>query len=210
MIEEIKKRRSVRRFIKKPISKKDIMEIIEAGTMAPSEKHAQPWKFIVISGNAKKELARKMKEGIERNRTHSEAIFGQNAKELIPSAIYTVRVLQQSDVIIFVMNTKGKSYHENFTIAEHLLELTDIQSVSAAIQNMCLEATSRGIGSLWTCNIYLAYDELKEWLNTDGEAVAALALGYTDRETTAPKRKPLEDVIDWTMYEEQTQEEIQE
>lgn len=210
MIEEIKNRRSIRRFIKKSISKKDIIEIIEAGTMAPSEKHAQPWKFIVISGKEKKEFARKMKEGIERNRTNTDAIFAKEQQALVPSAIYTVRVLQQADVVIFVMNTKGKPYNESFTLPEHLLELTDVQSVSAAIQNMCLEATSKGIGSLWTCNIYLAYEELKEWLGSDGEMVAALALGYTDREVRAPKRKPIEEVIDWSRYEEEKEGKFEE
>ena len=78
MIEAIEKRRSIRRFIKKPIAKKDIMEIIEAGTLAPSEKHAQPWKFIVISGSGKKELARRMKAGIERNRNDLHATFGKS------------------------------------------------------------------------------------------------------------------------------------
>lgn len=202
MIEAIEKRRSIRRFIKKPIAKKDIMEIIEAGTLAPSEKHAQPWKFIVISGSGKKELARRMKAGIERNRNDLHATFGKSYEALIPSAIYTMRILQQADTIIFVMNTKGKPYNEPLTMAEHLLELTDVQSVSAAIENMCLEATQRGIGSLWTCNIYLAYEEIKEWLQTDGEAVAAIAFGYTDREARKPARKPLEEVIDWTRYEE--------
>ena len=75
------------------------------------------------------------------------------------------------------------------------MEMADIQSVSAAIQNMCLEATARNIGTLWTCNIFLAYDELKNWLNVEGEMVAAIALGYTDREIQPLPRKLLSETV---------------
>ena len=78
-----------------------------------------------------------------------------------------------------------------------LMELADIQSISAAIQNMCLEATNRNIGSLWTCNVFFAYDELKEWLHEDGEMAAAIAFGYTDKEVRPLPRKPMDQVVEY-------------
>ena len=85
-----------------------------------------------------------------------------------------------------------------------------LQSISAAIQNMCLEATARNIGSLWTCNIFFAYDELKEWLHADGEMVAAIALGYTDKEIKAMPRKPLAEVVEYRGEYPQPKDEVQE
>ena len=41
MIEEILTRRSIRRFLQKPIPQADLDEILEAGMWAPSEKNAQ-------------------------------------------------------------------------------------------------------------------------------------------------------------------------
>lgn len=196
MIEAIYKRRSVRHFLQKPIPEKDLDQILESGMWAPSEKNAQPWKFLVIRGAERKSMVKALKEGIMKNRKGEEgALFGKKYEKFIPSAIYTARILEQAPVIVFVLNTKGLSLREDHPKDMTLMEITDIQSISAAIQNMCLEATARGIGSLWTCNVFFAYDELKEWLHEDGEMVAAIAFGYTDKEVRPLPRRPKEEVI---------------
>ncbi len=46
MISAIYDRRSTRKFINKPISHKDITDIIQSGIKAPSSKNRQPWKYI--------------------------------------------------------------------------------------------------------------------------------------------------------------------
>lgn len=198
MIEAIYKRRSIRHFLQKAIPAEDLEEILKAGCWAPSEKNQQPWKFIVIRGDERKALVKKLKEGIQTNREGAEnAMFGKEYAKFIPSAIYTARVLEQAPVIVFVINTKGISYRKTLSIPEHMMEISDIQSVAAAIQNMCLEATARNIGSLWTCNVFFAYDELKEWLSVEGEMAAAIAFGYTDKEIRPMPRKPLEEVVEY-------------
>lgn len=195
VIEEIRKRRSTRRFIRKIVPEEEINAVIEAATWAPSEHNEQPWKFIVIRGDERKEMVRALKAGIQRNRNNESAEFGKGYQKLIPAAIYTARILEQAPATVFVMNTRGRDYRKERTTAERLVELADIQSVSAAVQNMCLEATARGIGTLWTCNIFFAYEELKEWLDTEGEMVAAVALGYTDKDGKALPRKPWEETV---------------
>ena len=72
MIEEIVKRRSIRHFLQKPIPQEDLDEILTAGLWAPSEKNAQPWKFIVIRGQERKAMVKRLKEGIMRNRKGDE------------------------------------------------------------------------------------------------------------------------------------------
>ncbi len=44
----IKKRRSVRKFLKVDIPKEHLLKILEAGRLAPSGRNIQPWEFIVI------------------------------------------------------------------------------------------------------------------------------------------------------------------
>ena len=53
MISAIYDRRSIRKFKDKPISQKDIMEIIQSGIKAPSSKNRQPWKYIVVQEKVK-------------------------------------------------------------------------------------------------------------------------------------------------------------
>ncbi|MCR2048618.1 nitroreductase family protein [Acetatifactor muris] len=70
-------------------------------------------------------------------------------------------------------------------------------AISASIQNMLLAATEKGIGSLWICDIYFAYSELCEWLNSDGQLIAAIAFGYPNEFPKERPRKKLEDIVEW-------------
>ena len=73
MIHEIKARRSTRRFIKKNIPEEDLHALLEAASWAPSEHNEQPWRFVVVRGDARKEVVRALKEGIKRNRSDKAA-----------------------------------------------------------------------------------------------------------------------------------------
>ncbi len=48
MLEEIKARRSIRKFTNEAVDDKTIDLVIEMGTWAPSGLNNQPWKFVVI------------------------------------------------------------------------------------------------------------------------------------------------------------------
>ncbi len=65
------------------------------------------------------------------------------------------------------------------------------------MENMTLTATELGLGSLWICDTYFAYDELNRWLNVDGELIAAMTIGYADETPSARPRKKLEDIVSW-------------
>lgn len=54
VLEAIKKRRSIRKFSDKPISKEKINQILEAARWTPSGKNNQPWRFLVIENEDKK------------------------------------------------------------------------------------------------------------------------------------------------------------
>ena len=62
---------------------------------------------------------------------------------------------------------------------------------------MLLTATERGIGSLWICDIYFAYEELCQWLGDEGQLLAAIAFGYPDEQPNARPRKALDEVVEW-------------
>ena len=45
----LKKRRSVRRYTDKPISRDILEDIVDCGRLAPSGNNAQPWHFLVVT-----------------------------------------------------------------------------------------------------------------------------------------------------------------
>ena len=195
MISEIFDRRSIRKFTNKPISQKDITDIIQSGIKAPSSKNRQPWKYIVIQGNAKEEMLKVFRQGIEREENDSALL--PESQQYITSAKYTVDIMAEAPTIVFVVNSLGKSILSELTPEERIFEICNIQSIGASIQNMLLAATEKGIGSLWICDIYFAYLELCKWLNSDGQLVAAIAFGYPNEFPKERPRRKIDDVIEW-------------
>ena len=53
--EMLKKRESCRAFADRPVSKEDLMKLVEAGRLSPSGCNAQPWKFIIVDEPGAKE-----------------------------------------------------------------------------------------------------------------------------------------------------------
>ena len=47
-MELARKRRSIRRFLQKPVPRDIILSCLEAARLAPSAENAQPWRFIVL------------------------------------------------------------------------------------------------------------------------------------------------------------------
>lgn len=171
------------------------MDIIQSGAKAPSSKNRQPWKYIVLQGNAKAEMLKVFRQGIEREENES-ALLSQS-KQHLPGAKHTVRIMEEAPVILFVVNSLGEDILSEMTPEEHIFEICNIQSIGASIQNMLLAATEKGIGSLWICDIYFAYSELNKWLNCRGQLIAAVAFGYPDEFPSERPRKRLDDIVEW-------------
>lgn len=58
VFETIKKRRSVRDYLDKPVLPGDLDKILEAGLSAPSARNTQNWQFTVVQGKEKLETLR--------------------------------------------------------------------------------------------------------------------------------------------------------
>jgi len=72
-------------------------------------------------------------------------------------------------------------------------EVTLVESTAAAIQNLCLMAYDKGIGSCWmTASLSTGFASVleKEFAPDKGKFVAAVTLGYPAVTPRAPKRKP--------------------
>jgi len=195
MIPAVYDRRSVRKFLNKPIPQNDLIDIIQSGMKAPSSKNRQPWKYIVLQGNAKQEMIEVFRHGMEREE-HENALLPQSRRH-IAAAKNTADSMAEAPVVVFVMDTLGKSILAELTPEERISEICNIQSIGASIENMLLSATEKGIGSLWICDIYFAYSELCEWLGSGGQPIAAVAFGYPNEFPKERPRKKMEDAVEW-------------
>jgi nitroreductase len=48
VLEALRNRRSVREFTEEPVSRQTLLEIVRAGTWAPSGLNNQPWRFAIV------------------------------------------------------------------------------------------------------------------------------------------------------------------
>lgn len=149
----------------------------------------------MVQGAEKEEMLKAFRGGIAREEK-GDALLPQG-RQHIPAAKYTVDIMEKAPVIVFIVNSLGQDITSEMTPEEHIYEICNVQSISAAIQNMLLTATEKGIGSLWICDIFFAYAELNEWLNCEGQLLAAVALGYADERPKERPRKAFEDVVIW-------------
>lgn len=181
--EAIYGRRSVRRFQHRPVPRGLIERVLDATIRAPSGKNRQPWRFVVVEGEQQRaEMVRVLRGGIERAR---------RAGVPLGSSESTARVMEQAPVTVFVFNGESVNYGKEDWSG------SDIQSIGGAIQTMLLAAHDLGLGTLWICDVFYAYDELRGWLHRSDQMVAAVSLGYADEAPEARPRRPWQELTEW-------------
>ena len=187
-LEAIASRRSIRTFRDEPIPDEALEAILTAATQAPSGKNRQPWRFVVVQRDKRAEMVRVMREGIAKARSRGENI---GSSEL------TANVMEKAAATVFVFNPYGMHPWLARSIEQQFQDLVNIQSIGAAIQNMALAAQAMGIGSLWICDVFEAYEELRTWMGEEGQMVAAISLGYADESPGPRPRKSVDEVTRW-------------
>ena len=185
-IDVIAARRSIRKFKDIPIPDETVQAILTAAVQAPSGHNGQPWRFIIVGSDKRAEMVRVFRKGIAAMKAR-----GQN----VGSGDWTTVVMEQAPVSIFVFNPNGLRPSVAHSVDQMISDVVDIQSIGAAIQNMLLAAYELGLGSLWICDVFYAYEELSEWLGETGEMIAAVSLGYADEKPGPRPRKPVSEVI---------------
>ncbi len=187
-------RRSIRKFKPQAVSKEQLAAVVNSGILAPSSKNRQPWRFVVLTGGSKETALAAMKRGLEREKRRP---FLPDSAEFLPDAEHTLKVMRQAPALIFVINALGADLRRPLSVDERVYEICNAQSIGAAIENMSLTAAELGLGSLWICNTFFAFDELTEFLHTDGVLYAALAVGYPDEDPPPRPRRSIEETIEW-------------
>lgn len=188
VLENIRNRRSVRSFDGIDISEAAIQTVLQAANHAPSAHNQQSWRFIVVRGTKKQDLA-SMING-------KAAEFPKTSSALIRMA---ARSISSAPVVVGIVNTGEMTKHATdlFSLdkqnSQEFFRTMEIQSSAAAIQNMLLAATSLGISSVWLGVLILIKDNVLSFLEeTEGELMAVVPLGYSEKKGTMPSKKSLE------------------
>ncbi len=170
----IKKRRSVRQFKAEKIPFETIKTLADAARWAPSAGHRQPLEIIVVTDE-------KVKEQL------SKAALSQSHVKNAP--------------VVFVMCGDVARTKERY--GERGRNLYVIQDVAAATQNLVLQATAFGLGSVWVG----AFNEqrVREILELPSQVrpLAIIPIGIPDEKPVPPEKRPLAQVIHLNKYGQQ-------
>ncbi len=184
-------RHSTRLFADAPVSDEDIDRILNAANQAPSAHNQQSWRFIVVKGEMKKGLAGLIAGSAGRFPKASSALLRMAA-----------RSINSAPAVIAVANTGQLIKHGSilFQIDEGLsndfFRTMEIQSSSAAVENLLIAATSLKISTVWLGIMYLIKDEILEFLGEPkGEFMAVIAIGYPERPSTGPAKRSLDKIV---------------
>lgn len=162
-------RRSVRKFRPDQIPEPILMQIIRAGTYAPSALALQPWAFVIVQDKAFLDrvsayclprMIAAMKD--------SHGGMSEKFREMLESPGYQL-YYHAPTIIMLVGKTKSR--------------FREID-VSLCAENMMLAAHALGLGSCWIGSTEVSYDNpelVSGWKIPEGYSpVGTIAFGYPD------------------------------
>ncbi len=204
LLEEIKKRKSVRSYSEEKISDETLNEILEAGRLAPSWVNVQPWKFIVIRDEKTKELLYKA-SGEQKQVLGANIIIACVADMEAWEKKNFGAVLEKSGKNQMVQDYILNSPTLNPSLLGNVEMLTrTIEQLTYAVAYMSIQAEKSGVGRCiigalaneMTKGDENIIKELKEQLNLNDKQIllTLLTLGYekTPKETNKIRKEPAE------------------
>ena len=182
----VKNRKTIRCYQKKAISRNVIDDLIKAAGLAPSIHNIQPWYFMVlISAELRRSLVKMLKEKSSQLITTSRIFLDGSLK-----------IMESAPVVILVFNTCSFSRRARRigNPYESVIFYSELQSVAAAIQNLFLLSSEKGIGGAWLTSPLLLKGEISSLVKVDFDLIAILTLGYPAESPSPKPRKKLAEI----------------
>lgn len=159
-------RRSVPKVGTEAPTRSEIEGLLDAAVRAPNHHLSQPWRFIVLSGNALDDLGAAWVAGTERK--------GKDASGIVDKA-------HRAPVVVVVVERPRLTNPKVVELEEH-------HAVGAAMQNILLAAHAAGLGAMLRTGPAATMPEVRDHLGLDEDEVIAgfIYVGYP--QSDAPDR----------------------
>ncbi len=151
--EAISARRTIKRFTTTPVTREDIETLLAAAVQAPNHRLTQPWRFYVMGPDAR--YAYGFALGSRKAKKIEDPAAAQKMRETVAEEH---RALPAILAIAMVVNPNEEIREEDYAAA------------MMAVQNICLTAVARGLGTALKSGAVMA------------DPAARAALGIADNE----------------------------
>ena len=222
IIDAVKTRKSIRDFKSTPVPKKTLREILEISSRAPSASNAQPWEFVVITGEALEKIRR---GNLERFDSGAPPNPEYEAFEWPPDSIYRRRQVEIAKQLFTLMDIPrddkakragwmalGFRYFNApaviiVTMDRRLPEARPSLDIGMLVQNICLVALVYGLGTCIENQGVLYPDVLREHagIPEGKKIITAIAIGHPNWDFPANRvqsgREPTANITTWCGFE---------
>ena len=158
-----------------------IEKLLDAAVQAPNHYKVRPWRFVVLTGEARKKLGEVMAASkLERHPDFPPEVFDKARATPL-----------QAPVVIAVGVDKPRE--------PKVLEIENICAVAAACQNLLLAAQAMGLGAKWRTGEWALDVKVKEFLGFDADqhVIAFIYVGYPEFIPEPVTRPSFEDRTVW-------------
>jgi len=176
--ELVSSRRSVRRYLDRPVEREKILACLEAARLAPSAQNSQPWRFLVIDDpELKRRFSQEVFSGL-----YSMSKFAARAPALI-------LICARPD---FKAGLIGKQLQG---VPFHFID------IGIAGEHIVLQAQELGLGTCWIGWFNIRRTRKFFGLPRGLRPVCLLALGYFEPRPPRDKvRKKIEDIVSFNKF----------
>jgi len=187
----IRARRSVRGLDGPPLTRQEVESLVALALTAPAPHHTRPWRFVEIGAARREALADAMGAAWRRD-LEGDAQPSKTVERALARS--RGRITGAPTLLLGCLVADGLNRYEDdrrwraeWGLAQH--------SFGAALQNLLLAASARGLGAYWISAPLYAPDEVRGALDLDPswEPQAFVALGHP-KSDYRPFDRPLPDL----------------
>ncbi|GER60413.1 nitroreductase family protein [Patiriisocius marinus] len=182
ILKTIEERRSVfpAQYNKEPITKGEILQILEAANWAPTHKKTEPWRFKVLQGPSQEKLGLFLAETFK-NESPTFSEFKYNKLKENP---------KKAGAIIAICFQRDEQ--------ERIPEWEEVAATAMAVQNMWLVAHEMKIGAYWSSPKLIQHTKKFFSLAENETCLGFFYLGkYDDELTPGDRNSTIEDKTEW-------------
>jgi coenzyme F420-0:L-glutamate ligase / coenzyme F420-1:gamma-L-glutamate ligase len=186
----VEARRSIRAFRPDPVPRADLDAIVEAACLAPAPHHSRPWRFVIVdTDESKHALARGMGARWRRDLV-ADGVAAERVDVLVDASHRKLTRAPASVVACLTWDGLDRYADERRQRAEWGMALL---SLGAAVENLMLTATDRGLASCWVAAPIFCPEEARDALTLPEEWLphALVLVGRPDPAYVGRTRPPV-------------------
>ncbi len=173
-LQAIRHRRAVRRYTDHEVSDEDVADVLRLALLAPTGHGAQAWGFVVVREPARRAaLVRLLLDGAaDYFRLFRPAEPGTtDAEHAAWARDYAEEALGDGyrAVPVWLCALTVPRFHHDDPVMEHVERFSDVSSVAFAIENLCVAARAKGLGTVPTNFHFFREDEYRDLLGIPAE-----------------------------------------